>query len=93
MNSNTELRNQFDFVKNILKKNANFDLALRKRLFWTAKQPLLPCKTYAFGTQNNRFRNTLITRRLRNSYACEKYLQLYCLLSIYETRNETHKSR
>ncbi|APW35186.1 hypothetical protein BWX40_09700 [Prevotella intermedia] len=68
-------------------------MALRKRLFWTTKQPLLPCKTYAFGTQNNRFRNTLITRQLCNSYAYEKYLQLYCLLSIYETRNETHKSR
>ena len=93
MNSNTELRNQFDFVKNIPKKNGNFDLALRKRLFCDAKQPLLPCKTYAFGTQNNRFCNILITRWLHNSYAYEKCLQPYCLLSIYETRNETHKNR
>ncbi|PJE99110.1 hypothetical protein CUB97_09900 [Prevotella intermedia] len=65
-------------------------MALRKRLFCAAKQPLLPCKTYAFGTQNNRFRNTLITRRLRNSYACEKYLQLYCLLSIFMKREMKH---
>ena len=50
------------FVKIILKKNGNFDLALRKRLFCDAKQPLLPCKTYAFGTQNNRFYNALIIR-------------------------------
>ncbi|ATV31556.1 hypothetical protein CTM45_08410 [Prevotella intermedia] len=55
-------------------------MALRKRLFWTAKEPLLPCKTYAFTMQNNRFCNTLIARRLRNSFACEKYLHLYCLL-------------
>ena len=50
------------FVKIILKKNHNFDLALRKRRFCDAKQPLLPCKTYAFGTQNNRFYNALIIR-------------------------------
>ena len=28
---------------------------------------ILPCKTAAFGTQNNRFCNTLITRQLHNS--------------------------
>ena len=33
----------FSFVKIIRKKNDNFDLALRKRLFCVAKQPLLPC--------------------------------------------------
>ncbi|PJI19027.1 hypothetical protein CTM53_10620 [Prevotella intermedia] len=55
-------RKHFSFVKIIQKKNNNFDLTLRKRLFCVAKQPLLPCKTYAFGTQNNRFCNTLITR-------------------------------
>ncbi|PDP60519.1 hypothetical protein CLI71_05135 [Prevotella intermedia] len=38
-----------DFVKIISPKNDNFDLALQKRLFCDAKQPLLPCKTYAFG--------------------------------------------
>ena len=42
-NSSAELEDYFNFVKNIPKKNDNFDLALRKRLFWTAKQPLLPC--------------------------------------------------
>ena len=45
-----EFANSLGFVKIIPKKNGNFDLALRKRLFWTAKQPLLPCKTYAFAT-------------------------------------------
>ena len=52
----------FSFVKIIRKKNDNFDLALRKRLFCVAKEPLLPCKTYAFGMQNNRFCNTLINK-------------------------------
>ena len=38
----------FRFVKIIREKNGNFDLALRKRRFCNAKEPLLPCKTYAF---------------------------------------------
>ena len=67
-----------DFVKIILLKNDNFDLALRKRLFCTAKQPLLPCKTYAFALQNNRFCNALIVRRLCDSLSCEKYLHPCC---------------
>ncbi|APW33735.1 hypothetical protein BWX40_02065 [Prevotella intermedia] len=46
-------------------------MALRKRLFCVAKQPLLPCKTYAFGIQNNRFYNALITKELHNNYACK----------------------
>ncbi|RQE02057.1 hypothetical protein D2S45_09845 [Prevotella intermedia] len=54
-------------------------MTLRKRLFCVAKQPLLPCKTYAFGMQNNRFYNTLMMRRLYDRYSCEKYLQLYRL--------------
>ncbi|APW31251.1 hypothetical protein BWX39_00475 [Prevotella intermedia ATCC 25611 = DSM 20706] len=49
-------------VKIIRRKNDNFDLALRKRRFCNAKQPLLPCKTYAFGMRNNRFCNSLTTR-------------------------------
>ncbi|APW31662.1 hypothetical protein BWX39_02800 [Prevotella intermedia ATCC 25611 = DSM 20706] len=57
-------------------KNGNFDLALRKRLFCDAKPTLLPCKTAAFGTQNNRFHKALIMKMLRNSYPCEKYLHL-----------------
>ena len=73
----------FSFVKIIPKKNGNYVLALRKRLFCIAKQPLLPCKTYAFGMQNNRFCKALIVRRLYDSCACEKYLQLlYCLLAM-----------
>ncbi|ATV52045.1 hypothetical protein CTM50_02625 [Prevotella intermedia] len=50
------------FVKIIPTKNDNFDLTLRKRRFCDAKQPLLPCKTYAFGMPNNRFCNTLIAK-------------------------------
>ena len=57
-----EFANSLGFVKNILKKNDNFGLALRKRLFCIAKQPLLPCKTYAFAMQNNRFCNTLMDK-------------------------------
>jgi len=34
-------------------------LTLRKRLFCDAKPTLLPCKTAAFRTQNNRFCNAL----------------------------------
>ena len=69
--------NGFAFVKKVLKENGNFDLALRKRLFCNAKPTLLPCKTAAFGTQNNRFCKALIARWLYDSCACEKYLQ-YC---------------
>ncbi|ATV34178.1 hypothetical protein CUC00_11035 [Prevotella intermedia] len=62
-------------------------MALRKRLFCIAKQPLLPCKTYAFGIQNNRFCNALITRQLHNRCVCEKYLHSYRLFSVYKTRS------
>jgi len=70
----------FVFVKIIPKKNDSFDLALRKRLFCEAKPTLLPCKTAAFGTQNNRFYKALITRELNNRSSTEKYLQLSYLL-------------
>ena len=69
------------FVKIILLKNDNCVLTLRKRLFCDAKPTLLPCKTAAFGTQNNRFCNALIDRRLRNRCSCEKYLHLSYLFS------------
>ncbi|PDP81922.1 hypothetical protein CLI69_06590 [Prevotella intermedia] len=45
----TEVGNNFDSVKIIRRKNDNFDLTLRKRLFCDAKPTLLPCKTAAFG--------------------------------------------
>ncbi len=61
-------------------------MALRKRLFCDVKPTLLPCKTAAFGLQNNRFCNTLIIRWLRNRYSCEKYLHLYRLFSVYKIR-------
>ncbi|ATV27889.1 hypothetical protein CTM63_01295 [Prevotella intermedia] len=51
---------RFSFVKIILLKNDNCVLTLRKRLFCVAKPTLLPCKTAAFGTQNNRFCNMLM---------------------------------
>ena len=72
------------FVKIILMKNDNFDLALRKRLFCDAKPTLLPCKTAAFGMQNNRFCNALIFSNLDSKYACEKYLQPYNALFIHK---------
>ncbi|PJF01375.1 hypothetical protein CUB97_09145 [Prevotella intermedia] len=49
-------------------------MALRKRLFCDAKPTLLPCKTTAFGTQNNRFCKALIISWLGSIYASEKYL-------------------
>ena len=55
-------------VKIFLLKNDNFDLALRKRLFCTVKAAVLRCKTAAFGMQNNRCYNTLITRMLGKIY-------------------------
>ncbi|ATV29201.1 hypothetical protein CTM63_08680 [Prevotella intermedia] len=57
-------------------------MTLRKRLFCDAKPTLLPCKTAAFGMQNNRFCNVLMMRWLHDSYACEKYLHLYYLLFV-----------
>ena len=76
----------FVFVKIISKKNDNFDLALRKRLFCDAKPTLLPCKTAAFGTQNNRFYKALINKQLRSSYHCEKYLQPCSFLFAPQTQ-------
>ncbi|ATV29504.1 hypothetical protein CTM63_09690 [Prevotella intermedia] len=64
-------------------------MALQKRLFWTAKEPLLPCKTYAFATPNNRFCKALIARQLHNRYACEKYLHLYRLFFAH-IENKSH---
>ncbi len=53
--------NHFSFVKIILLKTDNCALTLRKRLFCDAKPTLLPCKTAAFGTQNNRNSYTTVT--------------------------------
>ena len=72
--SSAKHENHFGFVKIIYKENSNFDLALRKRLFCAAKPTLLPCKTAAFGTQNNRFCKALIYSLLCNNFACEKCL-------------------
>ncbi|APW31428.1 hypothetical protein BWX39_01450 [Prevotella intermedia ATCC 25611 = DSM 20706] len=43
-------------------------------------------KNGSFATQNNGFYNTLDIKQLHNRYACEKYLQLYCLLFAYSIR-------
>ena len=79
-------KNILSFVKIISLKSDNCALALRKRLFCDAKPTLLPCKTAAFGTQNNRFYNALITNELHNIYTCEKLLHYYCLFSVYLIR-------
>ena len=77
------LKKFFGFVRIIRKENDNFDLALRKRLFCIAKQPLLPCKTYAFTMQNNRFCIVLIMRVLCNRYSCEKiFTDLWVVFSL-----------
>ncbi|AWX08062.1 hypothetical protein CTM55_10245 [Prevotella intermedia] len=61
-NSSAELENYFSFVKIIPKKNDNFDLTLRKRLFCNVKPTFLPRKTAAFGLQNNIFFKALIMK-------------------------------
>ncbi len=80
LKTNTEIRPCF--VKIISLKSGNCVLTLRKRLFCIAKQPLLPCKTYAFGMQNNRFCKALIYSLLCDSFACEKYLHSCRLFSV-----------
>ncbi|PDP82409.1 hypothetical protein CLI69_04760 [Prevotella intermedia] len=52
------------FVKIILSKSDSCALVLRKWLFCDAKPTLLPCKTAAFETQNNRFCKILIANEL-----------------------------
>ena len=52
---------------------------------------ILQSKTTSFGMQSNRFCNALIINGLRDSYACEKYLQLFLSLSDYKTRNKREK--
>jgi len=73
-----------ELVKIFSLKSDNCALTLRKRLFCNAKPTLLPCKTAAFGMQNNRFCNALITSKLHNSYACEKYLHFYRLIPVHK---------
>ena len=59
-------------------------MALRKRLFCRPKEALLPCKTYAFRTQNNRFCNALTTNVLSNSCYYEKYLHVYRIIFVHK---------
>ena len=76
-------RNRLDFVKIILLKSDNCVLTMRKRLFCVAKLTLLTCKTAAFGMQNNRFYNTLITKKLHNKCTCDKHLRFCCASFAY----------
>lgn len=71
-NSSVTAGNILFSVKRFLLKSDIYALALRKRLFCNAKQTLLPHKTYAFETQNNRFFNALIKSKLGDSCSCEK---------------------
>ncbi|ATV31552.1 hypothetical protein CTM46_02440 [Prevotella intermedia] len=66
-------------------------MALRKRLFCNAKPTLLPCKTAAFGMQNNRFCNTLVMRMLRSNYTYENFLHFCRLISAYVTKGAQRK--
>ena len=43
-----------------LQKIGCFSLVFQKRLFCAVKEPLLPCKTYAFAMPNNRFWNAKV---------------------------------
>gem|GEM_PF-676079 len=52
-------------------------MTLQKRRFCVAKEPLLPCKTYAFGTQNNWFCKALIIKKLHNRCFYTGFLR-YC---------------
>ncbi|PDP83370.1 hypothetical protein CLI69_00435 [Prevotella intermedia] len=64
-------------------------MTLRKRRFCDAKQPLLPCKTYAFGMQNNRFCKVLKTSWLAKRYVCEKYLH-FCEVLFEDKVSDFH---
>ena len=73
------------FVKNIPKKNGSFDLALRKRRFCNAKQPLLPCKTYAFGTPTIGFAKCwYIDSQAADTFMKNIYAFIACLSCISE---------
>ncbi|MFP3765585.1 hypothetical protein [Prevotella intermedia] len=62
-------------------------MALRKRLFCDAKPTLLPCKTAAFGMQNNRFCKVLVTRWLGYTEALKNSLQSCCFVSGCKIQN------
>ena len=50
---------------------------------------ILPCKTAAFGTQNNRFCKALIIRQLNQTTCLKISLQFYRFISNYKTENKT----
>nr|WP_257012833.1 hypothetical protein [Prevotella intermedia] len=62
-------------------------MALRKWLFCDAKPTLLPCKTAAFGMQNNRFCNVLVTSWLGDMGILKNSLQSCCFVSDCKIRN------
>ena len=59
-------------------------MTLRKRLFCRPKEPLLPCKTYAFRMQNNSLCNALAINELNNRNTREKYLHIYRILFAHK---------
>ncbi len=73
---------RFNIVKIILLKSDIIALALRNRRFCDVKPTVLPCKTAAFATQNNRYCNALTMRWLGDRYCYEKYLRFYWLFSV-----------
>ena len=76
--------------ESILCENVNKPTQLcdepRKQLFYDAKPTLLPCKTAAFGTQNNRFCKALIMKKLHYRHTCEKCLHIFLLFATYIIR-------
>lgn len=67
-------------------------MALRKRLFCRPKEPLLPCKTYAFRMQDNRLCNALAINELNNKNTREKYSHVYHILFTHKIRILTKTS-
>ena len=75
----------FGFVKIIRKKNGNFDLALQKRRFCVAKEPLLTCKTYALDAQNNWFCKAFIIKELHDRYFYVDFLHYSSIFPVLST--------
>ena len=66
-------------------KNGNFDLALRKRRFCVAKEPLLTCKTYALDAQNNWFCKAFIIKELHDRYFYVEFLHYSPIFPVLST--------
>ena len=60
-------------------------MTLQKRRFCVAKEPLLPCKTYAFGTQNNWFCKAFIIKELHDRYFYVEFLHYSPIFPVLST--------